>query len=134
MAPIAQPTLILSCRMNCHAHLREMSTRVRKTPTAFTKNAASVIGSGEAIYAEGGAAHGGPGRRVQLSIGEPCFGVKATAVLSHVWLHNHQRRVSAQLSGADLQGRRHELEQAARWGYIAGVDVNSSRFQLRSKA
>jgi 2-keto-4-pentenoate hydratase/2-oxohepta-3-ene-1,7-dioic acid hydratase in catechol pathway len=48
-APIPWPTLILSCGMNYREHLREMDTPVPATPTAFTKNAASVIGPGESI-------------------------------------------------------------------------------------
>lgn len=49
VALIPEPTLILSCGMNYHEHLREMNTPVPETPTAFTKNAASVIGPGETI-------------------------------------------------------------------------------------
>src|SRR5258705_5589355 len=49
LAPIPDPTLILSCGMNYHEHLREMNTPVPATPTAFTKNAASVIGTEEPI-------------------------------------------------------------------------------------
>jgi 2-keto-4-pentenoate hydratase/2-oxohepta-3-ene-1,7-dioic acid hydratase in catechol pathway len=49
VAPLPEPTLILSCGMNYHEHLREMNTPVPATPTAFTKNAASVIGPGETI-------------------------------------------------------------------------------------
>jgi acylpyruvate hydrolase len=85
MAPIPQPTLILSCGMNYHEHLREMNTPVPKTPTAFTKNAASVIGPGEAIVLpkmapdmvdwEG---------EFSLVIGRPCFGVEASDALNYV--------------------------------------------------
>jgi acylpyruvate hydrolase len=49
LAPIPEPTLILSCGMNYHEHLREMNTPVPATPTSFTKNAASVIGPEESI-------------------------------------------------------------------------------------
>jgi 2-keto-4-pentenoate hydratase/2-oxohepta-3-ene-1,7-dioic acid hydratase in catechol pathway len=48
-APITDPGLILSCGLNYHAHLREMNTPVPAAPTAFTKNVAQLIGSGEAI-------------------------------------------------------------------------------------
>lgn len=48
-ASITDPGLILSCGLNYHAHLHEMNTPVPAAPTAFTKNVAQLIGSGEAI-------------------------------------------------------------------------------------
>ena len=48
-APIPDPGMILSCGLNYHAHLREMATPVPLAPTAFTKNAAQLIGPGDAI-------------------------------------------------------------------------------------
>jgi acylpyruvate hydrolase len=85
MAPIPQPTLILSCGMNYHAHLREMNTPVPKTPTAFTKNAASVIGSGEAIVLPKAAPDMVDWEgEFSVVIGKPCFGVNAADALSHV--------------------------------------------------
>lgn len=48
-APIPDPGMILSCGLNYHAHLREMATPVPDAPTAFTKNAAQLIGPEDAI-------------------------------------------------------------------------------------
>lgn len=48
-APIPDPGMILSCGLNYHEHLREMGTPVPDAPTAFTKNAAQLIGPGDAI-------------------------------------------------------------------------------------
>jgi len=85
MAPIPQPTLILSCGMNYHEHLREMNTPVPKTPTAFTKNAASVIASGEAIILPKAAPDMVDWEgEFSLVIGKPCFGVKAADALNYV--------------------------------------------------
>ena len=85
MAPIFQPTLILSCGMNYHAHLREMNTPVPKTPTAFTKNAASVIGSGDAIVLPKAAPDMVDWEgEFSVVIGKPCFGVKAADAINHV--------------------------------------------------
>ena len=85
LAPIPDPALILSCGLNYHEHLREMKTPVPATPTAFTKNAASVIGTGEPILLpktapdmvdwEG---------EFTVVIGKPCFGVRASDALSYV--------------------------------------------------
>lgn len=85
MAPLPQPTLILSCGLNYGEHLREMNTPVPKTPTAFTKNAASVIGPGDAIMLpkmapdmvdwEG---------ELSVVIGKPCFDVSASEALQYV--------------------------------------------------
>jgi acylpyruvate hydrolase len=85
MAPIPQPTLILSCGMNYHAHLREMNTPVPKTPTAFTKNAASVIGSGDAIVLPKAAPNMVDWEgEFSVVIGKPCFGVKAADAINYV--------------------------------------------------
>lgn len=85
MAPIPRPTLILSCGMNYHEHLREMNTPVPKTPTAFTKNAASVIGSGEAIVLPKMAPNMVDWEgEFSVLIGKPCFGVAADDALSYV--------------------------------------------------
>ena len=85
MAPIPQPTLILSCGMNYHAHLREMNTPVPKTPTAFTKNAASVIGSGDAIVLPKAAPKMVDWEgEFSVVIGKPCFGVKAADAINYV--------------------------------------------------
>lgn len=85
LAPIPNPTLILSCGMNYHEHLREMNTPAPATPTAFTKNAASVIGSGEPIRLpktapdmvdwEG---------EFTVVIGKPAFSVAEADALKHV--------------------------------------------------
>ena len=85
MAPIPQPTLILSCGMNYHAHLREMNTPVPKTPTAFTKNAASVIGSGDAIVLPKAAPKMVDWEgEFSVVIGKPCFGVRAADAINYV--------------------------------------------------
>jgi acylpyruvate hydrolase len=85
MAPIFQPTLILSCGMNYHAHLREMNTPVPKTPTAFTKNAASVIGSSDPIVLPKAASDMVDWEgEFSVVIGKPCFGVKAADAINHV--------------------------------------------------
>jgi acylpyruvate hydrolase len=85
MAPIPQPTLILSCGMNYHEHLREMNTPVPKTPTAFTKNAASVIASGEAIILPKAAPDMVDWEgEFSVVIGKPCFSVKAADALGYV--------------------------------------------------
>jgi 2-keto-4-pentenoate hydratase/2-oxohepta-3-ene-1,7-dioic acid hydratase in catechol pathway len=85
LAPIPDPALILSCGLNYHEHLREMNTPVPATPTAFTKNAASVIGTGEPILLPKTA----PAMvdwegEFTLVIGKPCFGVRASDALSYV--------------------------------------------------
>jgi 2-keto-4-pentenoate hydratase/2-oxohepta-3-ene-1,7-dioic acid hydratase in catechol pathway len=84
-APIPDPGMILSCGLNYHAHLREMNTPVPAAPTAFTKNAAQLIGSGEAIVLprshpdmvdwEG---------EFSVVIGRPCFDVSETDALDYV--------------------------------------------------
>ncbi|MDB5554987.1 MAG: hypothetical protein JWL86_4971 [Rhizobium sp.] len=85
MAPIPQPTLILSCGLNYHEHLREMNTPVPKTPTAFTKNAASVIASGEAIILPKAAPDMVDWEgEFSVVIGKPCFRVTAADALSYV--------------------------------------------------
>ena len=85
MAPIPQPTLILSCGMNYHAHLREMNTPVPETPTAFTKNAASVIGSGDAIVLPKAAPNMVDWEgEFSVVIGKPCFGVRAADAINYV--------------------------------------------------
>jgi acylpyruvate hydrolase len=85
MAPIPQPTLILSCGLNYHEHLREMNTPVPKTPTAFTKNAASVIASSEAIILPKAAPDMVDWEgEFSVVIGKPCFRVTAADALSYV--------------------------------------------------
>jgi acylpyruvate hydrolase len=49
LAPIPDPGLLLSCGMNYHEHLREMNTPTPEKPTAFTKNAAQIVGPGAPI-------------------------------------------------------------------------------------
>jgi 2-keto-4-pentenoate hydratase/2-oxohepta-3-ene-1,7-dioic acid hydratase in catechol pathway len=61
-----------------------MSTRVPKTPTAFTNNAASIIGSSEPSCRRRRRRTGWTGKASSARIGELCFGVKAAAALPHV--------------------------------------------------
>lgn len=84
-APIPDPVLILSCGLNYHEHLREMNTPAPRTPSAFTKNAASVIGSEEKIVLPKSA----PGMvdwegEFTVVIGQPCFQVSASKALDYV--------------------------------------------------
>ena len=44
LAPLTDPSLILSCGMNYREHLREMNTPVPEYPTSFTKNNAGIVG------------------------------------------------------------------------------------------
>lgn len=85
LAPIPRPTLILSCGMNYHEHLKEMNTPVPPTPTAFTKNAASVIGSGEPIRLPKAAPDMVDWEgEFTVVIGKPAFSVTETEALDHV--------------------------------------------------
>ncbi len=85
LAPIPDPALILSCGLNYHEHLREMKTPVPATPTAFTKNAASVIGTGEPILLPKAAPDMVDWEgEFTVVIGKPCFGVRASDALSYV--------------------------------------------------
>ncbi len=85
LAPIPDPTLILSCGMNYHEHLKEMKTPVPATPTAFTKNAASVIGPGEAIVLPPDASDMVDWEgEFSIVIGKPCHRVKASRALEYV--------------------------------------------------
>jgi 2-keto-4-pentenoate hydratase/2-oxohepta-3-ene-1,7-dioic acid hydratase in catechol pathway len=85
IAPIPQPTLILSCGMNYHEHLREMNTPVPATPTAFTKNTASVIGPGEPILLPKAAPDMVDWEgEFTIVIGKPAFGVSEADALKHV--------------------------------------------------
>ena len=85
LAPIPNPALILSCGLNYHEHLREMKTPVPATPTAFTKNAASVIGTGEPILLPKAAPDMVDWEgEFTVVIGKPCFGVRASDALSYV--------------------------------------------------
>lgn len=84
-APIPEPTLILSCGMNYHEHLREMNTPVPATPTAFTKNAASVIGPGESIELPKAAPDMVDWEgEFTVVVGKPAHGVTETEALDHV--------------------------------------------------
>jgi len=84
-APITNPGLILSCGLNYHEHLREMNTPVPAAPTAFTKNAAQIIGPDAAIVLpdshpdmvdwEG---------EFCVVIGRPCYNVTADDALDYV--------------------------------------------------
>jgi acylpyruvate hydrolase len=49
LAPIPDPTFILSVGMNYRDHLAEMNTPVPDAPASFTKNPGSIIGSGQSI-------------------------------------------------------------------------------------
>ena len=85
LAPIPDPTLILSCGMNYHEHLREMNTPVPATPTAFTKNAASVIGTEEPILLPRAAPDMVDWEgEFTVVMGKPCFNVSATEALDYV--------------------------------------------------
>jgi 2-keto-4-pentenoate hydratase/2-oxohepta-3-ene-1,7-dioic acid hydratase in catechol pathway len=85
LAPIPQPTLILSCGMNYHEHLREMKTPAPATPTAFTKNAASVIGPGEPILLPKAAPDMVDWEgEFTIVIGKPAFGVSEADALQYV--------------------------------------------------
>jgi acylpyruvate hydrolase len=85
LAPIPDPALILSCGLNYHEHLREMKTPVPATPTAFTKNAASVIGTGEPILLPKAAPDMVDWEgELTVVIGKLCFGVRASDALGYV--------------------------------------------------
>jgi 2-keto-4-pentenoate hydratase/2-oxohepta-3-ene-1,7-dioic acid hydratase in catechol pathway len=85
LAPIPEPTLILSCGMNYHEHLREMKTPAPVTPTAFTKNAASVIGPDEPILLPKAAPDMVDWEgEFTIVIGKPAFGVSEADALKHV--------------------------------------------------
>lgn len=85
LAPISQPTLILSCGMNYHEHLREMKTPAPATPTAFTKNAASVVGPGEPILLPKAAPDMVDWEgEFTIVIGKPAFSVSEADALKHV--------------------------------------------------
>jgi acylpyruvate hydrolase len=85
LAPIPDPLLILSCGLNYHAHLKEMKTPPGEKPTAFTKNAASIIGSGAPILLP----RSNPNMvdwegEFTIVMGRPCFNVKAAEALEYV--------------------------------------------------
>jgi acylpyruvate hydrolase len=85
VAPIPHPTLILSCGMNYHEHLKEMNTPIPKTPTAFTKNAASVIGPDEPIKLPKAAPDMVDWEgEFTIVVGKPAFCVAESHALSYV--------------------------------------------------
>jgi 2-keto-4-pentenoate hydratase/2-oxohepta-3-ene-1,7-dioic acid hydratase in catechol pathway len=85
LAPIPNPTLVLSVGMNYHEHLKEMKTPVPEKPAAFTKSVASIIGADDAIRIP-------PSNPDMLDwegefsvvIGRPCHRVSAGQALDYV--------------------------------------------------
>lgn len=83
--PIPDPGIVLACGLNYRAHLAEMNTPVPDAPTAFTKNAASIIGTGQPIMLP-------PDHPDMVDwegefcavIGWPCHRVSAAEALDHV--------------------------------------------------
>jgi acylpyruvate hydrolase len=105
-APITNPGLILSCGLNYHEHLREMNTPVPAAPTAFTKNAAQIIGPDASIVLpdshpdmvdwEG---------EFCVVIGRPCHNVTADDALGYVaGVHARQRCIGARLGRTGICG------------------------------
>ena len=85
LAPIPDPTIVLSVGMNYHEHLKEMKTPTPEKPAAFTKSVASIIASGEAIKVP----QSNPSMldwegEFSVVIGKPCHRVKAAQALDYV--------------------------------------------------
>ena len=85
LAPIPDPSIVLSVGMNYHEHLKEMKTPVPEKPTAFTKSVASIIASGQPIKVP----KSNPGMldwegEFSVVIGKPCHAVKAAQALDYV--------------------------------------------------
>src|SRR5262245_29613352 len=85
LAPIPNPGMVLSVRMNYHEHLKEMKTPVPEKPAAFTKSVASIIGPDAPIRIP-------PANPDMLDwegefsvvIGRPCHRVSAAQALDYV--------------------------------------------------
>jgi len=85
LAPIPDPSIVLSVGMNYHEHLKEMKTPVPEKPTAFTKSVASIIASGQPIKVP----KSNPGMldwegEFSVVIGKTCHAVKAAQALDYV--------------------------------------------------
>jgi 2-keto-4-pentenoate hydratase/2-oxohepta-3-ene-1,7-dioic acid hydratase in catechol pathway len=85
LAPIPDPSIVLSVGMNYHEHLKEMKTPVPEKPAAFTKSVASIIASGQPIKVP----KSNPGMldwegEFSVVIGKPCHAVKAAQALDYV--------------------------------------------------
>jgi 2-keto-4-pentenoate hydratase/2-oxohepta-3-ene-1,7-dioic acid hydratase in catechol pathway len=85
LAPIPDPSIVLSVGMNYHEHLKEMKTPVPEKPAAFTKSVASIIASGQPIKVP----KSNPGMldwegEFSVVIGKACHAVKAEQALDYV--------------------------------------------------
>jgi 2-keto-4-pentenoate hydratase/2-oxohepta-3-ene-1,7-dioic acid hydratase in catechol pathway len=118
LAPIQNPTMVLSVGMNYHEHLKEMKTPVPEKPAAFTKSVASIIGpdapiripanSPDMLDWEG---------EFSVVIGKPCHRVKAAQALDYVAGYTLVNDVSARdwvtpiFSSTGIMGPIHAWEQ-----------------------
>ncbi len=85
LAPITDPSLILSCGMNYREHLREMNSPVPDYPTSFAKNAASIIGPGAPIVLPASHPHMVDWEgEFSVVIGRPCHTVAEADALDYV--------------------------------------------------
>jgi 2-keto-4-pentenoate hydratase/2-oxohepta-3-ene-1,7-dioic acid hydratase in catechol pathway len=118
LAPIQNPTMVLSVGMNYHEHLKEMKTPVPEKPAAFTKSVASIIGPEAPIRIP--ADH--PGMldwegEFSVVIGKPCHRVKAAQALDYVAGYTLVNDVSARdwvapiFSSSGIMGPIHAWEQ-----------------------
>ena len=118
LAPIQNPTMVLSVGMNYHEHLKEMKTPVPEKPAAFTKSVASIIGPDAPIRIP-------PGNPDMLDwegefsvvIGKHCHRVKAAQALDYVAGYTLVNDVSARdwvapiFSSTGIMGPIHAWEQ-----------------------
>ncbi len=85
LAPIPDPSLIVSCGANYREHLREMKAEVPHQPLSFVKNSAAVVGDGAPIVLP----RSNPDMvdwegEFSAVIGRPCHGVSEAEALDYV--------------------------------------------------
>jgi 2-keto-4-pentenoate hydratase/2-oxohepta-3-ene-1,7-dioic acid hydratase in catechol pathway len=118
LAPIQNPSMVLSVGMNYYEHLKEMRTPAPEKPSAFTKTVASIIGPEAPILIppdnpdmvdwEG---------EFSVVIGKPCHRVKAAQALDYVAGYTIVNDVSARdwvapvFSSSGVMGAIHAWEQ-----------------------
>jgi 2-keto-4-pentenoate hydratase/2-oxohepta-3-ene-1,7-dioic acid hydratase in catechol pathway len=118
LAPIQNPTMVLSVGMNYHEHLKEMKTAVPEKPAAFTKSVASIIGPEAPILVP----PDNPGMvdwegEFSVVIGKPCHRVTAAQALDYVAGYTIVNDVSARdwvapvFSSTGVMGPIHAWEQ-----------------------
>jgi 2-keto-4-pentenoate hydratase/2-oxohepta-3-ene-1,7-dioic acid hydratase in catechol pathway len=118
LAPIQNPTMVLSVGMNYHEHLKEMKTPVPEKPAAFTKSVASIIGPEAPIRIP----TVNPGMldwegEFSVVIGKLCHRVKAAQALDYVAGYTLVNDVSARdwvapiFSSTGIMGPIHAWEQ-----------------------